>query len=231
MQVYCISAQIQAHLVLLSYQQCFFSSTVKPEANAPISRNVDVSGSSSPFRGLQPSGTFFTRPRRTLFPGCVRFDTRRRKECLALFARGVGQHMASDLTVKGPRCARDAATAQEQWRGSEWKAVHFRSSQALPSMRCDFFLPFAELLLFGKILDCEPVLHPPVTVHNAVPLSVTSAAGSGRMQRRRPAHRNGRNMKVLNRSGWFEEPQPKIGARPALPTTAWCGAVVVFLSF
>lgn len=51
MQVYCISAQIQAHLVLLSYQQCFFSSTVKPEANAPISRNVDVSGSSSPFGG------------------------------------------------------------------------------------------------------------------------------------------------------------------------------------
>lgn len=51
MQVYCISAKIQARLVLLSYQQCFFSSTVKPEANAPISRNVDVSGSSSSFGG------------------------------------------------------------------------------------------------------------------------------------------------------------------------------------
>lgn len=119
-----------------------------------------------------------------------------------LFDRGVGRCMASNLTVKGPSCARAAAMAQEHWRSRERKAVHFRSSQALPSMRCDFFLPFAQLLLFGNKQECQPVLHSPFIAHNAVPLSVTSAAGS--------SWRNGRNTTVWNRLGWFEEQQAKI---------------------
>lgn len=176
MQVLCISAQSQACLIWLSYQQCFFFFNSQSGGQRPYQQECWCLRVKQSVRGLQPSGTFFTRPRQTLFPSCVRFDTRRRKECLVLFARGVAHHMASDLTVKGPSCARAAATAQEQCRGSEWKAVHFMSSQALPSMRWDFFLSLAELLLFGKTLDCEPFLHSLVTVYNAAPLSVTECS-------------------------------------------------------
>lgn len=198
---------------MLSYRQCLFCfffqrSNRRP---TPLSAGMLMSPGQAVRSGAAAIRNILHSPSMdSILEQCEVWHTQTRW-MPGLFDRGVGSRMASNLTVKGPSCARAAAMAQEQWRGRERKAVHFRSSQALPSMRCDFFLSFAQLWLSGNKQECSPVLHSLMFAHNAVPLSVTPAAGSSSSrQRRKPARSNGRNTTVWNTLGWFEEQQPKI---------------------
>lgn len=60
---------------------CFFNSQTRGQR--PYQQECRCLRVKQSIWRLQPSGTFFTRPRWTLFSSSVRFDTRRRDECLA----------------------------------------------------------------------------------------------------------------------------------------------------
>lgn len=91
-------------------------------------------------------------PTAGLYSGAVLGLTHTLRGMPRLLVRGVSHRVALDLIVKGSNCGQAVARHRNSWElaSGTVNQVHFRGSQALPSMRCDFFLPLAKLSLFEK---------------------------------------------------------------------------------
>lgn len=117
----------------------------------PLSTGMSMSPGQKVHLGAAPRRNIL-HPTAGLYSGAVLGLTHTLGGMPRLLVRGVSHRVASDLTVKGSNCGWAAARRRNSCAlaSRTVNQLHFRGSQALPSMRCDFFLPLAKLSLSEK---------------------------------------------------------------------------------